>query len=109
MSSDSITYTRSMLRNLYEENQRKFHLQAVDNIVSNLKSNIIRTANTNKTTLFYSLDTRLYQKEQNIENIINDTIDKLKTIFIDVTVEYKSQNDLRTGKEINKGFYIDWS
>ena len=47
--------------------------------------------------------------EDNKYKIIMDTINRLKEKFIDVSIEYKSQKDLRTGREFNHGIYIDWS
>ncbi len=103
-----IIYTRNELKTLKEENDRKNHENNVQQLVNQIATNIIKTAtHTTKTTYIHSINP--LHIEDNKYNIITDAINILKEKFIDVTIEYKTQKDLKTGKEFNHGIYIDWS
>ncbi len=104
--SSQIIYTRSELKALKEETDRQIHLNCVHKLVVEITNSILSIAkSSNNTTYFKSI-----VLSSNPENkIVMDTIAKLKEQFIDVSIEYKSQTDLRTGKEFNQGIYIDWN
>ncbi len=101
-------YTRQSLRFLKEETDRKHQEEAINRHVSSIRYGIISTASeTNKTSYYYHI--QLVSDNTQQYTIVMNTIARLKEQFIDLDIEYKSQKDARTGKEINHGIYIDWS
>lgn len=109
-------YTRDDLKGLKAERDREIaernrliHEQNVNLTVQEISQYIIKTAQTtDKTSTIYPA------KLPNDENsstyrIMIDAIEKLKERFVDVSIEYKFQTDIRTGREFNHGVYIDWS
>lgn len=106
-NSIDIRYSRNDLKSLKAEHEQNLYKQQLERFVREISNVIIQTARTtNNTSLIYS--TQLIPEDIRF-NIINDSIIKLKEQFIDASIEYKSQKDLRAGREINRGIYIDWS
>ncbi len=98
-----IIYTREDLKGLKAEEERKIHEQNVDRFIQQISSHILSIAKTtNNTSIVIS-------RGLPAEKVITDTILELKKCFIDVSIEYKFQTDIRTGRDFNHGVYIDWS
>ncbi len=103
-------YTRLNLQSLKEETDRKHQEEAINQLVSRIRNNIISIASTtNKTKYHYPIMLQLDNNNDNKYKIVMDAISRLKEQFIDVSIEYKSQKDILTNKEFNHGIYIDWS
>lgn len=105
----NIIYTRNELKALKEETDRENHETNVVHLVNQIVSNVLIVARST-TTPSYIHSIRLPSNtEDNNYKIIMDSINRLKDKFIDVSIQYKSQKDLKTGREFNHGIYIDWS
>lgn len=104
-----IIYTRNELKALKEETDRKNHENNVAQLVNQITGTILGMARSSTTTSYVYSVVVPSNTEDNKYKIVMDAIVKLKEKFIDVSIEYKSQKDLRTGKEFNHGIYIDWS
>jgi hypothetical protein len=104
-----IIYTRSQLKTLKDENDRKIHENNVQQLVKLLTTNIITNATHNTVTSYVHSIVLPSNTEDKQYKIVMEAIDRLKEKFIDVSIEYKSQKDLKTGREFNHGIYIDWS
>lgn len=104
-----IIYTRNHLKALKEETDRKNHENNVAQLVNQITGSIISIARSSTTTSYVYSIVLPSNIEDNKYKIVMDTIVKLKEKFIDVSIEYKSQTDLRSGREFNHGIYIDWS
>jgi non-canonical (house-cleaning) NTP pyrophosphatase len=96
-------YTRETLKALKAERDRQIHDQAVEQFVQQISQSIIVTAQTTDKTEFVC--SRPIPKSE----IIADAIKRLQERFVDVSIEYKFQTDIRTGREFNHGVYVDWS
>jgi hypothetical protein len=106
----SIIYTREDLKGLRAERDRQIHEQNVNRLVEQISQRIIATAQTNNdNNAFYQ--TRQLESNTNDPEyrVVMDAIETLKTRFIGVSIEYKFQTDIRTGRKFNHGVYIDWS
>jgi hypothetical protein len=105
----SIIYTRDYLKGLKAETDRQIHKQNVERLVQEIRNCIIATARSTDKTSFFKKYIQPNNNEDPSYSIMVDAIDELKRQFIDVSIEYKFQTDMRTGKEFNHGIYIDWS
>jgi hypothetical protein len=104
-----IIYTRNILKSLKEENDRKIHENNVQQLVNQITNNVISKAAIGITTSYVYSIMLPSNTEDSKYKIIIDVIEKLKEKFIDISIEYKSQTDIKTGKEFNHGIYIDWT
>jgi hypothetical protein len=102
-------YTRNELKSLKEETDRKNHEQNVEKFVIEIRNAIISTARTTNNTSYFKSIVLPQDPEDVRYKIIMDAIVKLKEQFIDLSIEYKFQTDIRSGKVFNHGIYIDWS
>ncbi len=105
-----IIYTREDLKGLKAERDRQIHEQNVDRFVEQISQRILGTAQTTTTTSTFNPTRQLKNNTDDPEyRVVMDAIEKLKTRFIGVSIEYKFQTDIRTGREFNHGVYVDWS
>jgi hypothetical protein len=106
---DSIIFTRDQLKGLKAESDRINHNRNVQHFVQDIRNNILAIARSSNKTSYY----RSYKLPDNKEDpnylVVTDAINVLKQQFVDISIEYKFQTDIRTGKEFNHGIYIDWS
>lgn len=107
--NSQLIFSRNDLKSLKEKRDGEIYQQNIDRLVNSIKATIINIATTStNTSYFYSAIVPNNPDDIQFKTIM-DTISKLKEIFIDVSIEYKTQKDLRTGREFNQGIYIDWS
>jgi hypothetical protein len=104
-----IIYTRNELKALKEKTDRIIHENNVAQLVNQITNSILGVARSTTTTSYIYSVILPSNAEDNKYKIVMDVINKLKEKFIDASIEYKSQKDLRTGREFNHGIYIDWS
>lgn len=105
----NIIYTRSELKSLKDETDRKIYEQAVESFVLDISNSILHIArSSNNTSYFKSIVLSSNSEDKNYK-IVMGAIAKLKEQFVDLSIEYKFQTDIRTGKAFNQGIYIDWS
>jgi hypothetical protein len=106
---NSIIFTRDHLKGLKAETDRIYHNQNVQRFVEEIRFSILSIARSSNKTSYY----RSYKLPDNKEDphylVVTDAINLLKQQFIDISIEYKFQTDIRTGREFNHGIYIDWS
>ena len=104
MSSEpQMIYTREHLKGLKAERNKQIHDQAVEQFVQQISQSILVTAQTTDKTQF------VYSRGIPNSEIMTDAIERLKERFVDMSIEYKFQTDIRTGREFNQGIYFDWS
>ena len=105
----SFPYTRADLKGLKAERDKQIHDQAVEQLVQQISQSVIGIAQTtNKTQFIYSRQLPA-NKEDPSHKIMADVIERLKERCVDVSIEYKFQTDIRTGREFNHGVYVDWT
>ena len=102
-SKPHMIYTRETLKALKAERDKQIYDQAVEQFVQQISQSILATAQTTDKTQF------VYSRGIPKSEIMTDAIEKLKERFVDVSIEYKFQTDIRTGREFNHGVYVDWS
>jgi hypothetical protein len=103
--------TRAELQSLKALQEEENHRRAVNQKVTEIRGTIIATAmSSDKKMLFIpwvaNSDPAANDKRY---RFATDAVVGLQAIFPDISIEYKSQKCLRTGKELNQGIYIDWS
>jgi hypothetical protein len=101
-------YTRDQLKGMKEEVERQQYLRNLNDYINRIRSAILSTARSSTQTNYFA-KYQVADGDEKQMTFIKDVIDKLKEEFIDVSIEYKSQTDIRTGKKFNEGLYIDWS
>lgn len=105
---DKQVFTKNDLKAMKAEAEYQQYLQNLNRQFTEIRGQILSLArSSDKTNHFINLHATLTDGKQ--KQYIDDLILKLKESFIDVSIEYKSQTCIRTGKELNKGIYIDWS
>jgi hypothetical protein len=102
-------YTRADLKNMKAERDRQIHDQAVEQFVQYISQNILQVAQATDKTQFVCSRIMPTTAGVNAHKVMADSIEKLKELFVDVSIEYKFQTDIRTGREFNHGVYVDWS
>jgi phage gp29-like protein len=100
-------YTRNKLKGMLDEIQKEQYQKNLNDYVSRIRQAILNTAcSSTKTTHYVRFSLTDDEKHR---KLLTDLIYKLKEEFIDVSIEYKCQLDMQTGKPLNEGIYIDWS
>ena len=100
-------YTRAELKGMKENHDKEIHEQNVKQVVSMVSSYIIGSAkSTNDTSCVYDIGL-LFNDGFRKSEVLTEAIQKLKEIFIDLSIEHCVKKDARS--KYREGIYIDWS
>jgi hypothetical protein len=109
--------TRAELNSLKALQEEENHKRFVNQKVTEIRGTIIATARTTDRKSLFISECEIRNvgivsssdPKTSLQQIVSDVITGLQAIFPDISIEYKSQKCLRTGKKLNQGIYIDWS